>query len=102
MKKINNLKKHQDDWFEENSPFGIELGYPKCCIKEFCDQPPILLEHSKRTKDDMRRYKAACINGNFTGFIPCKIHAKEITTGKIKLEDLIENRNTEFPPFPNF
>lgn len=100
---IQNLKKHQDAWFAENAPFGKELGYPDCCIKEFCDQPPALLKHSKGpTKDDKRRYRAGCINGVFTGFIPCAYHAKEITTGKIKIESLIKNRNPKFPPFPKF
>lgn len=99
---IQNLKKHIEDWTEENAPFGKELGYPDCCIREFCQQPPVLLKHSKPSKDDQRRYKAGCINGEFTGFIPCAFHAKEITMGKITLQSLIQNRKSDFPPFPNF
>lgn len=98
---MKNLKQHQDNWFAENSPIGIELGYPECCIKEFCAQPPIYLKYHKPSKDDQRRYKAGCINGVFTGFIPCAFHAKEITTGKITLKSLIKNRSDKFPEFPN-
>ena len=97
------MQEHKDAWFEENAPFGKELGYPECCIKEFCDQPPALLKRNKvPSKDDKRRYKAGCINGNFTGFVPCAFHAKEITMGKITLQSLIQNRNKDFNPFPNF
>ncbi len=98
---IKNLEQHIKQWTDENSPLGKELGYPDCCIKEFCEQPPVLLNHSKPTKDDKRRYKAGCINGQFTGFIPCKEHAKQIVMGKITLKSLIENRNPKFLPFPN-
>ena|ERR1043166_4899858 len=98
-----NLQKLKDDWFAENAPLGKKLGYPECCIKEFCDQPPALLKSRKNpTKDDKRRYKAGCVDGQFTGFIPCARHAKEITMGKITLQSLIKNRDPEFPPFPNF
>ena len=91
------------EWFEENAPFGKELGYPDCCIKEFCDQPPALLRNATGpTQDDKRRYEAGCINGKFTGFIPCVFHAREIIMGKITLDSLIKNRNTNFNPFPNF
>ena len=96
------LKEFQEEWFEENAPFGRELGYPECCIKAFCDQPPALLKNSVATIDDKWRYVAGFKNGKFTGFIPCSFHAQQITMGKIKLESLITNRNKDFPPFPNF
>ena len=100
---INNLQKLKDATFTENAPFGKELGYPDCCIKEFCDQPPALLRSMKGpTKDDKRRYKAGCINGQFTGFIPCAFYAKEIMMGKITLQSLIQNRNKDFSQFPRF
>lgn len=98
---IKNLKQHIEKWTEENAPFGRDLGYPDCCIKEFCNQPPVLLNNTNPTKDDKRRYKAGCINGQFTGFIPCAFHAKQITMGKISIFDLIKNRRADFPPFPN-
>lgn len=97
---MQNLKQLQEEWFEENAPYGKELGYPDCCIKEFCDQPPELLKKIHPSKNDVLRYKAGCINGKFTGFIPCVRHAKEIIAGKIILASLITNRNQIFPPFP--
>lgn len=99
---MNIIQKHQQDWYNENAPFGKELGYPECCINEFCSQPPILLKNSKPTQIDKDRYKAGCINGNFTGFIPCMKHAKEILNGKITLASLIQNRNPAFSAFPEF
>ena len=78
-------------WTEENEPIGKALGYPDCCIREFCQQPPQLLEGKKPTKDDIRRLKASYINGKFTGFIPCKEHAKQILQGKITLASLVDN-----------
>mgnify|MGYP001600193953 CR=1 FL=1 len=98
---INNLQKLKDDWFAENAPFGKELGYPDCCIKEFCEQPPVLLRMKTPTKVDIQRYKAGCINRQFTGFIPCAFHAKEIMMGKITLQSLIQNRSKDFNTFPN-
>ena len=89
-----------EQWTNENAPFGRELGYPECCIKEFCNQPPVVLKNSKPTPNDIRRYKAGCINGIFTGFIPCIHHANKIISGTITLEKLIQNRNPNFPPFP--
>ncbi len=95
------MRDYKKEWFDENAPFAKELGYPDCCIKEFCDQPPALLAKTERTENDMLRYEAACINGEYSGLIPCIRHAKEILSGKIKLESLIKNRNSQFPPFPN-
>lgn len=94
------LKQQQEEWHKINTPYGKELGYPECCIKAFCDQPPELLKRSNPTKDDKRRYKAGCIDGIFSGFIPCATHAKQITMGKITLGSLISNRNPLFLPFP--
>ncbi len=99
---MKSLKEHQQEWFEINAPIGKQLGYPDCCIKEFCDQPPALLKKLKEpSKIDKRRYKAGCIDGKYSGFIPCAFHAKEITTGKITLMSLITNRDLDtFPVFP--
>ncbi len=48
------LKEEQQEWFAENAPYGKELGYPDCCIKEFCNQPPALLNKMKYpSKDDV-------------------------------------------------
>lgn len=89
-------------WTEQNAPIGRELGYPECCIKAFCDLPPVLLQKMKPTKEDKVRFRAAHVNGKFSGFIPCIEHAKQIMTGQITLVSLIKNRSAQFPTFPNF
>lgn len=94
-----NKEKLIKNWTEENEGLGKSLGYPDCCIKEFCEQPPELMKTQKPTKHDKRRYKASCINGVFSGFVPCKVHAKEITTGKITLDSLIDYKIRKLP-FP--
>ncbi len=97
------LKQLQEEWFEENAPLGRALGYPDCCIKEFCDQPPVLLKQRKKaSKEDIRRYRAGCIGGKFTGFVPCNQHAIEIVSGRITLQSLISNRSLKFPTFPKY
>lgn len=88
-------------WKKINKPIGKRLGYPPCCIEEFCNQPPELLRISKPSEIDKIRYKAGCINGKFTGFIPCSYHAKEIKQGNITLASLIQNRDVYLPSFPN-
>ncbi len=95
------IREYKKEWFDENAPFGKKLGYPDCCIKAFCDQPPELLKKITLTENDMMRYESACINGVYSGLIPCIRHAKEIISGKITLASLIKNRSAEFPPFPN-
>lgn len=96
------LKEQQQEWFEINAPMGKQLGYPDCCIKEFCDQPPEWLKkQGAPSKVDLRRFRAGHINGQFTGFIPCAFHAKEIVTGKITLASLIKDRDIFLPLFPN-
>lgn len=90
-----------DAWREENTPLGIDLGYPRCCISDFCSQPPELLNRVGATKPDIMRYEAGCIEGEFTGFIPCYKHAKQIEAGEIELISLIKGRSQFFPPFPN-
>jgi hypothetical protein len=99
---ITDLEDHKRLWFEENSPLGTDLGYPACCIQAFCDQPPILLRNSAITDDDFARYKAAHIDGKYTGFIPCVSHARQVLSGKSTLSSLIQNRNKDFPDFPNY
>lgn len=101
---MKSLEQEQKEWFEINAPFGRELGYPECCIKEFCDQPPSTMNGSP-TEDEILRYHAGCINSGlkgrvFSGFIPCASHAKQIMDGKISLSSLIQNRDKKFPPFP--
>lgn len=87
-------------WKSENEFIGRELGYPQCCINEFCAQPPLVLKTSGTSLSDEERLKAAHLNGKYTGFIPCKRHAQLILDKKITLESLITDRNTIYPPFP--
>lgn len=87
-------------WREENAPLGKALGYPDCCINEFCEQPPEYLNKYGITEGDKTRLKAAKINGKFTGFVPCLFHAKQILAGEIELRDLIKDRDIDFLPFP--
>lgn len=89
-------------WYNENAPLGKDLGFPQCCINEFCAQPPQVLKRTKLTAADYARYDASLIDGKQTGFFPCAAHAKQILSGEIKLADLIQNRNSQLPPFPNF
>ncbi len=89
-------------WKEENEPLGQKLGYPQCCIDAFCIQSPEYLKKNKTTALDHLRYQASFMYGRYTGFIPCGNHALQINAGIIKLSDLIKNRSSEFPDFPNF
>lgn len=95
------LYKFKKRWYDENYDFGRSLGYPECCVQEFCDQPPELMQATIPTKSDRLRFKAAHVNGEYTGFIPCKEHAKQVLSGEITLQSLIKNRDEKFPPFPN-
>jgi len=95
------IKVLQHKWFRINAPTGILLGYPKCCINAFCAQPPELLQQSIPSAQDKLRYEAACIDGKFTGFIPCYKCAQLVISGKIKLSQLIRNRAEYMAQFPN-
>lgn len=102
MKTFKTPQQLKDEWFAENAPLGKLLGYPDCCIKEFCDMPPAIIKKTTPNKDDQRRLKSAYIQGVYSGFIPCAAHAKQIVMGKITAASLIENRDPEFPPFPRW
>lgn len=96
------LARHwQQEWYAINAPFGKKLGYPDCCIQQFCDQPPQLMRFTGSLADMRMRYEAAKINGEYTGFIPCTNHAKQILNGEITLQSLIKNRSSEFSAFPD-
>lgn len=95
--------KVRKEWYEQNKPSGEAFGYPDCCIKAFGHDAPELMTGNP-TKIQRQRYYAGFsdgyMKGTFTGFIPCEHHAKEIIKGKIKLEDLIEDRLPNIAPFP--
>ena len=93
------IERIKREWKETNAPLGRELGYPECCIGEFCDLPPELMLGTPN--EEMKiKLEASFINGKYSGFIPCLKHAKMILAGEITLSDLIQNRNPAFPPFP--
>lgn len=88
-------------WWAENYQFGRSLGYPDCCVSAFCNDAPAVLQSRAATQADRDRYTAGCVDGVFTGFIPCVTHAGMILRGHISLHSLISNRNLDFKPFPN-
>jgi hypothetical protein len=94
------IKKLEKEWFEANQPSGKLFGFPDCCIEEFGKDHPEILKIRIVSENDKIRYKAACINGNFSGFIPCLEHAKKILKGEITLKSLIKNRLSSLPEFP--
>lgn len=96
------LKSKQRSWYKINAPLGRELGYPECCIKAFCNQPPELMKLVGARQSDYERYEAALIDGQYSGFIPCHKCATKVLSGEIKLHDLVKNRSAEMPPFPHF
>lgn len=100
MKTNQNRIENKKSWYRENAPLGKRLGYPQCCIDEFCQQTPEFLKTHKASVKDFARYQAGHLNGKFTGFIPCYRHAVLIMYKTIKLQDLIKNRDPQFPPFP--
>lgn len=65
---------------------GKFLGYPDCCVEHFEQNAGCQPEEC---------YKAA----NGTGFVPCPHHAKQVISGRKKLNDLIKNRSFSVP-FP--
>lgn len=89
-----------DAWTRENEEFGLSLGYPKCCVAEFCNNPPELMSELDKKEIEFR-YNASFINGVYSGLIPCKEHARMIHNNEIKITDLIKNRNADLPDFPN-
>jgi len=88
-------------WYTENKWFGIALGYPECCVNEFCVLSPEVMARTRPTKDDQMKLTSGHIDNKFTGFIPCLNHAKQINNGEITLESLIKNRNPKYPSFPD-
>lgn len=68
---------------------GKALGYPTCCIEDFC---------LMKGKTDEQLEVGAKYN---YGFIPCQMHSQQIKQGIITMESLISDRDPRFKPFPN-
>lgn len=88
-------------WHKENYQLGIDLGYPKCCVKQFCAESPDIINSNLYYMDiqDNLRFKAAQVNGVFTGFVPCYKCAEKVLSGKVKLHELIKNRKITYGNF---
>ena len=69
---------------------GKYYGYPKCCVQAFNNQ----LLRGRRPHPEQLSVT------NHGGFVPCLRCSKLIIDGKIKIEDLIQNRECELP-YPN-
>lgn len=96
------MTKEDQEYIETSIDSGNKYGYPKCCIDAFVAKTPSQMKASGATQSDRMRYEAAHINGEYTGFIPCTMHAIEIKKGKITLLDLIDKNKRLAPiPFPN-
>lgn len=72
---------------------GNALGYPKCCIDQFCNE----FQTGQFLNKSAERKKV----GTLHGFVPCQEHAEEILAGKIQVESLIVNRDPSLRPFPD-
>ena len=67
---------------------GKYFGYPKCCIEEF--------EKNRRKRPNKLQRETS----KYQGFIPCISCCKLIMEDKIKIDNLIQNRECELP-YPN-
>jgi hypothetical protein len=89
------------DFVKRSTESGKAYGYPSCCIEKFVSQTPSYLQSNRPTDADKLRFKTACINGKFSGFVPCDNHAKQIFKGEITLEQLIDTKTRSVAlPFP--
>lgn len=89
-------------WIDTSSFSGIQYGYPQCCIDEFIKCTPSEMSRRNPTQEEKIRLKASMINGKYTGFIPCILHAKQIISGKTTVENLINYKKRTVPlPFPH-
>lgn len=87
------------DFIRSSINSGNYYGYPECCIKEFVKYPPSKMKFLNKKESEIR-YRAGHLHGNFTGFIPCLKHAKEILSGNITLVSLIKTTRETPIQFP--
>ncbi len=79
--------------YSNNELAGEFFGFPRCCVDEF------KIKEAKHFFPWRPGEKEMVAD---RGFRPCDKHYKEIIDGKLKLEDLIQNRICSLPfPFPN-
>lgn len=79
---------------------GKKYGYPQCCIDYFVKT---CTDKVKSHKDQLiagQCMRAAYINGNYSGYIPCPAHLEALLYSDAKLEDFIKDRDSSLAPFP--
>jgi hypothetical protein len=97
----NSIGNVEDELFVHSSLVnGKKYGYPACCIREFCENTPSYMKRNGASQTDRMRFEASKLNGEYTGFIPCKAHAEAILRGEIELQSLISNRDESLNDFP--
>lgn len=74
-------------WFKK---IGVYYGYPSCCIDDWIARTIIANPAIQPSWDQERA-------GDYTGFLPCPTHAKQVLDKKIALKDLVQNRQCEIP-----
>ena len=65
---------------------GRALGYPECCTRQF------VRNMRKAPEFGPIHHRSQWKAGARTGFIPCRRCAAKVNKGKVRLEDLIQNR----------
>ena len=95
MKKTIDVKNKET--IEHYRKLGGYFGYPKCCVNHFIN---ITVNRKISMTEIHKKYKNNYNVSNNTGFIPCTRHTNIILNNRMKLEDIIRNRNCE-RKFPN-
>jgi hypothetical protein len=72
----------------ERIEMGKIFGYPDCCINEFIRDGKIM----KRKKKDVRNDAQIAVAIETGGFVPCKMHAEMIVSGRITVDELVVER----------
>lgn len=85
---IDKFKSESAVKYQYYAKMGEYLGYPKCCIDEFINdnKDGRFAAHYRKQNGELP------IEIQGVGFIPCRKHTKMIVEGKIKIQNLINNR----------
>lgn len=87
----------KQDLIKSSIESGKKYGYPKCCTNFFIN---VSVGNVTKKKLINACYKAAFINGVYSGFFPCPNCLKKLRQGK-ELKDIIINRDLSLSEFPN-
>ena len=80
----NMLRKYDEGDYTHFIAQGYMHGYPECCILDFIEKRIIKKDYSVIVPD------------NYSGFIPCTIHANQIVNNELGLKDLIQDYRAPF------